>query len=475
MPWIDLPERRPGLTVKALASDREWYRIRNADSEEEAELLIFDEIGWYGILPQDVIDELKGVTAPKLRVRVNSPGGSVFDGIALANVLRAHPAEVTVQVDGIAASIASVIAMAGDRIVMMPHSQMMIHDAFALAVGNAADMREMAGFLDKQSDNIAAVYAERAGGTVTDWRTRMLAESWYTADEAVAAGLADEVAQLPRRGRGQDDEPVEEPAEQEMTVAARWDLSIFRYAGRDKAPGPQPVNVARTPAPEPKNTAVGPHDTATKEGTWDAGAEQKKLPSPMPLATVRKMYALFDGDRVEDGEIPKDACSLPHHFVSEDGTPGAASLAGVRNALARLGQTQGYSAEEKETAERHLRGHLPDSEEDHAGDAPAAELDDEARLAQVRALADDLDDEETAARIRDALEPPTADPPEPEPEPAAAPDDPAPAAPAPPTPPEPPAPAAADDATYDEWAAGVLATIGQSSEEDEFTRKWREL
>ena len=150
---------------------RSWYRITNAASADEAEVMLYDEVGgWYGATADQFIADLRGVTAPNLRVRINSPGGSVFEGIAIANALRSHPASVTVQVDGIAASIASVIAMAGDRIEMAPNTMLMIHDASGVCLGNAADMEEMAELLDLISDNIADAYAQRAGGTRDEWR-----------------------------------------------------------------------------------------------------------------------------------------------------------------------------------------------------------------------------------------------------------------------------------------------------------------
>ncbi|WP_097921750.1 head maturation protease, ClpP-related [Streptomyces sp. wa1063] len=228
MPLIEAVTRPSHLTARVQAhAARAWYEIRNAADADEAELLIYDEIGgWWGNTPGEIVDELRAVTAPNLRVRINSPGGSVFDGIAIANAIRLHPANVTVQVDGIAASAASVIAMAGDRIVMTPQSQLMIHDASGMAYGNSADMTTMATLLDTQSDNIADAYAERAGGTREEWRERMRAESWYLAAEAVAAGLADEV--LPSR-KVQEEEPA---------LSNSWDLSVFRYAGRDEAPAP---------------------------------------------------------------------------------------------------------------------------------------------------------------------------------------------------------------------------------------------
>ncbi|MFI9235777.1 head maturation protease, ClpP-related [Streptomyces sp. NPDC053079] len=226
---------RPRATLRQGRND--WYRIKNL-ADGATEVAIYDEIGYWGVTASDFIAELKSIDSTEITLRLNSPGGEVFDGIAIMNALRSHPARVTTHVDGIAASIASVIAMAGDRIIMQPHSQMMIHDGSGLCIGNAADMREMADLLDKQSDNIAGVYAERAGGTVKQWRTKMLAETWYTAQEAVEAGLADEVAKPQRRP---------EPDEAEgMPMAASWDLSVFRYAGRTEAPAPAAPVVANS-------------------------------------------------------------------------------------------------------------------------------------------------------------------------------------------------------------------------------------
>lgn len=173
-----------------------WYSIRNAaedDSDSAAELMIYDEIGGsFGISSDEFVKDLQGIKAKKIDVRINSPGGSVFDAIAIYNALIKHPAQITTYVDALAASAASIIAMAGDTVVMMVGSQMMIHDALGLEMGNAADMREMAKFLDRQSDNLATVYAAK-GGDSQNWRALMLAETWMFADEAVAMGLADSV------------------------------------------------------------------------------------------------------------------------------------------------------------------------------------------------------------------------------------------------------------------------------------------
>ncbi|MDX2702155.1 Clp protease ClpP [Streptomyces sp. PA03-6a] len=225
----------PARSTEPHGEDRSWYRITNATSDDEAEMLIYDEIGgWWGTGAEDFVADLRSVTAPNLKLRINSPGGSVFEGITIANAIRNHPAQVTVQVDGIAASIASVIAMAGDRLVMMPQSTLMIHDASGVCMGNAADMQEMADLLAKLSDNIADVYASRAGGTRDEWRAAMQAESWYLAQEAVDAGLADEVGQSAKQAA----------AEPEMRQP--FDLKAFGYTGGPAATEPEqqsPVQV----------------------------------------------------------------------------------------------------------------------------------------------------------------------------------------------------------------------------------------
>jgi len=204
-----------------------WYRITNAASTDEAEVMLYDEVGgWFGATADQFIADLRGVTAPNLRVRINSPGGSVFEGIAIANALRSHPANVVVQVDGIAASIASVIAMAGDRIEMAPNTMLMIHDAAGVCLGNASDMEEMAELLDLISDNIADAYAARAGGTRDEWRARMRSETWYLPEDAVTAGLADEATSVPKQG-----EPAAPDEEDEPDMARAFDLAAYGYTG----------------------------------------------------------------------------------------------------------------------------------------------------------------------------------------------------------------------------------------------------
>lgn len=349
---------RPALA--APGTDEGWYRITNTVDEggsPTASVHIYGDIGSWGITAASFVEELKAVDAAEIHLFVNSPGGEVFDGLAIHNALRSHRARVMVQVDSLAASIASVIAMAGDRIVMSPHSQMMIHDAQGVSCGNPEELREYADFLDRQSDNIAAVYAERAGGTKAQWRKRMQAETWYFADEAVEAGLADEVCKPKRMDPDED-----APGMDDRAIAAAWDLSVYNYAhtSREQAPAPE----------LPVDKACPKHDTATVDSPWDAGPNERRLPSPMTVATAKKAYGWYDPAQVENGELPKTACKFPHHEVDGDGTPGAANLAACRNGLARLPQSDVPEAE-RAAVEAHLRAHLAaGGSEDHTHGAP---------------------------------------------------------------------------------------------------------
>ena len=197
----------------------EAFTITNS-KKGSAEVLIYNDINAATSGP--FVRALNELKADTITVRINSSGGNVFDAIAMSNALRDHPAHVTTVVDGLAASAASFIATAGDEVVMNRNSEMMIHNPKAATAGGSTDMRQLADRLDAVRDNIASMYMSRAGGTVEQWREVMAAETWYSAEEAVAAGLADRVSDQP-------------------AVTNSYDLSTFIYAGRSQAP--QPPNV----------------------------------------------------------------------------------------------------------------------------------------------------------------------------------------------------------------------------------------
>lgn len=205
-----------------------------------ASLHLYGVVGgfWGDIVASDVVREIDALDVAELHVYVNSPGGDVYDGIAIRNALRRHSATIVVHVDGLAASAASFIAAAGDTVIMGENSELMIHDAWTIALGNADELRVVADDLDRVSDNIAAMYAEKAGGTAAEWRTLMKAETWYSASEAVTAGLADSVEG--------------DTAADELDVAARFDLPIYAHAGRTAAPAPTLIAAMAATRKEPR-------------------------------------------------------------------------------------------------------------------------------------------------------------------------------------------------------------------------------
>lgn len=170
-----------------------WFTIK-ALANDAAEISIFDEIGFWGVTAKDFINEFRTLSAKSITVLINSPGGSVFDGLAIYNVLRQSNAEITVKVMGVAASAASFIAMAGKKIVMPKNAFMMVHNPMGGVFGNADELREWADTLDKIGASMIGIYVARTGKSEDEVKALLDAETWMTADEAVALGFADEIA-----------------------------------------------------------------------------------------------------------------------------------------------------------------------------------------------------------------------------------------------------------------------------------------
>ena len=212
-----------------------WYTIRARASG--AEVLIDDEIGAYGVSAKGFLAELGALPddAP-IDLRLNSPGGSVFDAVAIYNALTRHSGKVTVWIDGIAASAASYIAMAGDEIIMPENAFLMIHDPSGLVMGTAADMRDMAGALDKLAASMTRGYALRSGKPEADIAALMAAETWFDAKDALELGLATRMA-----------EPVR--------IAASFDIGRFRNAP------PELVEAVS----EPEDGPLGPDSNAVED------------------------------------------------------------------------------------------------------------------------------------------------------------------------------------------------------------------
>lgn len=196
-------------------NNKPWYTLKN-QADQPPELLIYDVIGdWAGLSARQLVSNLKDIDADEITVRINSPGGSVFDGIAIYNALRYHKAHINVRIEGLAASIASVIAMAGDTVHMAANALLMIHNPFSWVGGDAEELRKMADMLDKTTEVIAQTYANSSGLEVTEVINLMNEETWFTATEAEGHGFVNVV-----------DEAVQ--------MAAHFDLSAFNHV-------PQPL------------------------------------------------------------------------------------------------------------------------------------------------------------------------------------------------------------------------------------------
>lgn len=206
---------------KALGiEDRSRYGIKaKAGASKEAEIWIYEEIGdgWYGgISAAQFVKDLKELgDLDKITLRINSPGGNVFDGIAIYNVLKQHKAKVVTYIDGYAASIASVVAMAGDEIYMAENGIMMIHNAWALAIGNAADIRKVAAELDKVDEAILSTYMKRVKKEKETICQMMADETWMSAAECLEMGFIDEITGA-------------------LEAAACFDLRRFKYRNAPK-------------------------------------------------------------------------------------------------------------------------------------------------------------------------------------------------------------------------------------------------
>lgn len=286
---------------------KSWYSVTaattSATSPSSSRVQIYGFIGdwWDGNDSASLAEQINNLATDEIEVHLNSPGGYAFDGVAIFNALRQHDAKVRVVVDGLAASAASLIVMAGDEVIMATGSQMMIHNGSTIAWGTAADMRYVAGVLDKLSASMAEIYKVKAGGTADDWRTVMDAETWYTAEEAVAAGLADGVDKA---------SPVDD-------ATAAFDLSVFAYAGRQNAPAPTfPVQARDTRPP------ARPAEPSTIPSTEGADMTSDTL-----ISGLRNQLGIpADAELDEDGLLAANAEALAERAESTHQTAPAGTV-----------------------------------------------------------------------------------------------------------------------------------------------------
>lgn len=206
-----------------------------AVSANVLEILIYEEIGedWWsggGITPSTISARLKAAgTFDSISIRINSPGGSCFDGIGIYNLLRAQGKPVDVHVDGLAASAASIIAMAGDTISIGTGAMLMIHNASMYCYGEAADLRKIASDLDAISVSAGEIYVKRSGQTAAKVKELMDAESWIGGAQAIELGLATEVVEL----EGEQQAEARALAQEFATLGLT--SGVFRHAPKSLA------------------------------------------------------------------------------------------------------------------------------------------------------------------------------------------------------------------------------------------------
>jgi ATP-dependent protease ClpP protease subunit len=200
-------------------SHKTWFSIRAAAANAPAYISIYDEIGLGGVTAGQFEAALRGLGEPRaIELHINSPGGDVFQATAIHSMLDRHPARVTAYVDGVAASAASLIAMAGDDIIMPANAMMMVHAPSGAVLGTGDDIRDMADTLDRIGQAMASTYARRTGQPIDRVIAWMDAETWFTAAEAVQYGFATVV-------------------EQPVKIAASWDATgRWRWTPPNLAP-----------------------------------------------------------------------------------------------------------------------------------------------------------------------------------------------------------------------------------------------
>ena len=293
------------------------------ETDEVPKIYIYDEIGFWGTDASEFVKNLNKIDAPLMELHLNSPGGEVFDGLAIYNAVRQHKSEVHVYVDGLAASAASFIAQAGDQVIMARNATLMIHDGIGFAFGTEQDMLDTANILNTLSNNIADIYSEAANrrgydSTLEDFRALMREEVWYTGIEARDAGLADAVLDT-------EDEDAQK-------ATAKWDLSFYNHAGREQAESPlrvqekirllnrQKENDMSQGAIKPQATADPPEgtpapppdDTPATEPEPDTEPAVEPVPEPAvvpaaapeaPAEPTNRSGVMIDGKMVTDWAV----------------------------------------------------------------------------------------------------------------------------------------------------------------------------
>lgn len=275
-----------------------WFKIINsADASQPVEIQIYQQIGkdWWSDSGVDAVgfaDQLKAIPkGRKINVRINSPGGNVWDGLTIYNLLRDRKQDVTCYIDGVAASIASIIALAGEKVVMPKNAMMMIHDPSGMCAGTAEDMRKMAECLDRHKDSLVSIYVDETGQSEAKIREKMSAETWFTGQDALDFGLCTDLSEEVQiaasahdfsRFRNVPDSLRDRPSNQKTTdpITMKKNILLDPQAGENNGGGG---------SASPKNKADESKSQTPKTETETVSASA--------LEEIRKINARLESER----------------------------------------------------------------------------------------------------------------------------------------------------------------------------------
>lgn len=272
-----------GGSPKASAGDKSWFRMK-ASGDKTADIYIYDEIGYWGVTARQFASSMKALgDLDHINLHIHSPGGDVFDGIAIYNLLNSHSASKTVYIDGLAASMASVIAMVGNPIIMPENAMMMIHKPWGITGGDANDMRDYADLLDKVEAVLIPSYAKKTGKSSDELALLLGEETWMTAQECLEHGFADQISTAVQAMARINSKRIEE--------FDAMPNALKNMITKPKATTQAPAN----PQPAPTPAAV-PVPAALDENTIrnQVIAAQKQR-----VTGIKDLFAMFGGRHLE--------------------------------------------------------------------------------------------------------------------------------------------------------------------------------
>lgn len=350
-------------------SNKTWYQIKaKADKPKSADISIHDEIGLWGVSASAFMRDLRGMgDLDEINLSIHSSGGDVLEGWAIYNAIKNNKARVTARVEGLAASMASVILMAADTVEIPENAYVMIHNPWGFAVGDAEEMRDTADLLDKLGNGLVNAYASRTGNDEKDIREWMDAETWMDGKEAVERGFADKlIGAVALSARAFD--------------SRKFKMTPKSLQSNSETPDPvAPVEETPTPAPV--------------EETPVEAVEEAPVEEPQAKSLLSRFTALFGGETDEtlkaalsakDGEILAarteiDALKAQVALLE----PKAKAFDEATAEIARL-EAERQTAESKAAAQVASLGFTPESERS----LPDAETDKGDILAQFEAITD---------------------------------------------------------------------------------------